>query len=209
MKLWQQVGSTLMLVALTAVTGFLQHGGDESQTEPEVNSRQWKPDATSEFEVSTQIRAWTIQDEGMDRILDNMQQMCGVNNLHMIVVMHAEHRPYKSPEFPHNPARDAWEAEDSRVTFFPDWKRYGEVKPLHSDVEWIKETDWLQLMVDACRKRDMAVGAEVSHFPIPQSLIKSHPEWQQKKIDGKSWKDIRICPNNPEVREYVVALFGD
>ena len=64
-------------------------------------------------------------------------------------------------------------------------------------------------MVEACRKRGMAAGAEVSHFPIPQSLIKSHPEWQQKKLNGKSWKDIRICPNNPEVREYVVALFGD
>jgi len=145
----------------------------------------------------------------MDRILDNMQQMCGVNDLHMVVVMHAEHRPYKADEFPHNPARDAWEAEDSRVTFFPDWKRYGAIKPLQSDVDWVKETDWLKLMVEACRKRGMAAGAEVSHFPIPQSLIKSHPEWQQKKLNGKSWKDIRICPNNPEVREYVVALFGD
>jgi hypothetical protein len=54
--------------------------------------------------------------------------MCGINSLYMVVVMHAEHRPYQAPEFPHNPARDTWQAEDSRVTFFPDMDRYGTVK---------------------------------------------------------------------------------
>jgi len=63
----------------------------------------WKRDAASTFEVGTQIRAWTIREEGMDYILDNMQSMCGVNNLYMVVVMHQEHRPYQAPEFPHNP----------------------------------------------------------------------------------------------------------
>jgi len=179
------------------------------QVRPPVVTRQWKPDLTSEFEVGTQIRAWTIKDEGIDTILDNMQSMCGINNLYMVVVMHAEHRPFQAPEFPHNPARDTWQAEDSRVTFFPDMDRYGTVKPLLSDVDWIRETDWLQLMVDACRARGLAVGAEVSHYPIPKSLIKSHPDWQQRKIDGSSWSRSRFCPNNPEVREYVVALFGD
>ena len=179
------------------------------QIRPLAVTRQWKPDATSEFEVGTQIRAWTIKDEGMDTILDNMQSMCGINSLYMVVVMHAEHRPFQAPVFPHNPARDTWQAEDSRVTFFPDMDRYGAVKPLLSDVDWIRETDWLQLMVDACRARGLAVGAEVSHFPIPKSLIKSHPDWQQRKIDGSSWSSSRFCPNNPEVREYVVALFGD
>ena len=48
---------------------------------------QWKPDASSSFEVSTQIRAWTIGDEGIDTILDNMQSMAGINNIYMVVVM--------------------------------------------------------------------------------------------------------------------------
>jgi len=169
----------------------------------------WKPDSTSIFEVGTQIRAWTIKDEGMSAILDNMQSMAGINNVYMVVVMHQEHRPFQAPEFPHNPARDSWEAEDSRVTFFPDLDRYGEVKPLLSDVDWIRETDWLQLMVDSCRGRSLAVGAEVSHFPIPKSLIKEHSDWQQKKIDGTSWSDSRFCPNSPEPRDYIIALFGD
>ena len=184
-------------------------GGYVPQVRPPAFKRVWKPDATSTFEVGTQIRAWTIKDEGMDYILDNMQSMCGINNLYMVVVMHAEHRPFQAPEFPHNPARDTWQAEDSRVTFFPDWERYGKVKPLLSDFDWIRETDWLQQMVDACRARGLAVGAEVSHYPIPKSIIKEHPDWQQRKVDGSSWSSSRFCPNNPEVREYLIALFGD
>lgn len=179
------------------------------QVQPDPKTIRWKPDHTSEFEVGTQIRAWTIHDEGMDSILDTMQQLCGVNSLYMVVVMHAEHRPFQAPEFPHNPARDTWQAEDSRVTFPPDWDRYGEVKPLRSDVDWINQTDWLQLMIDACRERDMAVGAEVSHYPIPKSLIQSRPDWHQRKLDGSSWSTTRFCPNNPDVRQYVIALFGD
>ncbi len=169
----------------------------------------WKPDYTSEFEVGTQIRPWTIYDEGMTYILDNMQSMIGVNNLYIIVVMHEEHRPFKAPEFPHNPARDIFDAEDSRVSFFPEWERYGKIKPLLSDYEWIRETDWLQLVIDSCRARGLSVGAEVSHFPIPRALVRENEDWQQKKIDGEPWNTSRFCPNNPDVREYVIALFGD
>lgn len=169
----------------------------------------WKPDSTSTFEVGTQIRAWTIRDEGIAYALDNMQQMAGINNVYMVVVMHAEHRPFQAPEFPHNPARDSWEAEDSRVTFFPDKSLYGTVKPLLSDTSWIRETDWLQLMVDSCRARGLAVGAEVSHYPIPKSIIKAHPDWQQKKVDGTTWDSTRFCPNSPEPRQYIISLFGD
>ena len=169
----------------------------------------WKPDSTSEFEVGTQVRPWTIYDEGMSTILDNVQSMASVNNIYLIVVMHQEHRPFQAPEFPHNPARDSFEAEDSRVSFFPEMKRYGTIKPLLSDYDWIRNTDWLRLVVDACRARGLGVGAEVSHFPIPKELIRAHPDWQQKTIEGESWSDIRFCPNNPDTREYIIALFGD
>ena len=169
----------------------------------------WKPDATSAFEVGTQVRPWTIYDEGMSTILDNVQSMAGVNNIYLIVVMHQEHRPFQAPEFPHNPSRDSFEAEDSRVSFFPDVKRYGTIKPLLSDYDWIRNTDWLRLVVDSCRARGLGVGAEVSHFPIPKELIKAHPDWQQKKIDGEPWSDVRFCPNHPDTREYVITLFGD
>jgi hypothetical protein len=30
-----------------------------------------------------------------------------------------------------------------------------------------------------------------------------------KKIDGESWSGARFCANNPDAREYLIALFGD
>lgn len=194
-----------LLILLALVCGLVAQAKAQTTAWKPV----WKPDSTSEFEVGTQIRAWTIKDEGMTTILDNMQSMAGVNNLYMVVVMHQEHRPFQAPEFPHNPARDVWNAEDSRVTFFPDMKRYGKIKPLLSDHKWIRDTDWLQLMVDSARARDLRVGAEVSHYPIPKGLIRKNPDWQMKKIDGESWNGSRFCANNPVAREYLIALFGD
>ncbi len=181
----------------------------QANTQTTALERVWKPDSTSGFEVGTQLRPWTIYDEGMSNILDNIQSMAGVNNIYLIVVMHQEHRPFQAPEFPHNPKRDSFEAEDSRVSFFPDMKRYGKIKPLLSDYDWIRNTDWLKLVVDSCRARGLGVGAEVSHFPIPKQLIRANPDWQQKTINGQSWSDIRFCPNNPDTREYLIALFGD
>jgi len=169
----------------------------------------WKPDASSEFEVGTQLRPWTIRDEGIDTILENVQSMAGVNNIYLIVVMHEEMRPFHAPKFPHNPVRDRFKAEDSRVAFFPEMSRYGKIKPVLSDYKWIRDTDWLRLLVKACRSRGLGVGAEVSHFPIPKALIRANPDWQQKTITDQSWSTERFCPNHPDVRRYLIALFGD
>lgn len=207
---WNKTGCNMkrpavLIIALILVLSACRQG-HEMQHDP---ARVWKADSSSAFEVGTQIRPWTIVDEGMTYILDNVQSMAAVNNIYLVVVMHEEHRPYKAPEFPHNPARDTFDAEDSRVSFFPQWERYGEIKPLLSEHEWIRNTDWLKLVIDSCRARGLGVGAEVSHFPIPKSLIREHPDWQQKTIDGVSDSEVKFCPNNPVCREYVLALFGD
>jgi hypothetical protein len=194
-----------LLILLVLICGFVTL----STAQTKAWKPFWKPNSTSEFEVGTQLRPWTIYDEGINNILDNVQSMAGVNNIYLIVVMHQEHRPFHAPEFPHNPSRDSFEAEDSRISFFPDLKRYGKIKPLLSDYDWIRDTDWLQLVVDSCRARGLGVGAEVSHFPIPKQLVRANPDWQQKKINGESWSKVRFCPNHPETREYVIALFGD
>lgn len=168
----------------------------------------WLPTGDSEFEVGTQLRPWTIADEGMETIFENFS-MAGVNSVYFLAVMHQESRPFQSNKFPHNPVRSVFQAEDSRIAFHPDWKRYGEIKPVESDHEWIRKTDWLKFTIDACRKRGMSVGAEVSHYPVPKEMLKAHPEWLQKDINGEVKIMNQFCPNNPAVREYLIALFSD
>jgi hypothetical protein len=159
------------------------------------------------FEVDGSTYAWEVHDEGIKLILDNMTSMAGINSVYMIAVMHKEHRPYQSPEFLHNPVRTFWDAEDSRAYFHPEMSLYGRIKPVPSGSSWLNETNWLKIVVDSAKARGLKAGAEVSHTYIPVEILEQNPEFQQRDIDGKVLN--RPCPNNPDVREYLLALFGD
>lgn len=197
--------SSLIFLVVTIITCFYS-------VPTSAQNMIWKPDSTSTFEVGTQVRSWTLLDEGVSTVLDNLQSMAGVNNIYFLAVNHSNHRPSGAKKFPHNPIRSDFEAEDSRLDFIPDLKRYGVIKPQRSEYEWLKKTDMLQMFIDSCRGRVLTVGAEVSHFPIPKKIIENNPQWQQRDINGKQpyrLDKIKACPNAPEVREYIVALFGD
>lgn len=169
----------------------------------------WKSDASSELEVSTQIRAWTIEDEGIEYAMDNME-MAGVNSLYMVAVPHKESRPFgMSPKhFPHNPARHSFTAGDSRLFFPPEISRYGEIKPIVSTQVDVSK-DYLNIMIKACRARGWKTAVEVSHYLIPKEIVSSTQAYQQKNSSGEGVKTNQPCPNVPAVQEYAIALFGD
>lgn len=162
---------------------------------------------STKFEVDGSTYPWEVHDEGITLILNNMTSMAGINAVYMLAVMHKEHRPYQSPEFLHNPIRTIWDAEDSRVYFHPEMSLYGRIKPVQSSYSWLSETNWLKLVVDSVHARGLKAGAEVSHTYIPVEILKNNPEFQQRDINNKEME--RPCPNNPDVREYLLALFGD
>jgi len=159
------------------------------------------------FEVDGSTYAWEVHDEGIKLILDNMTSMAGINTVYMLAVMHKEHRPYQSPEFLHNPVRPTWEAEDSRVYFHPRMSLYGRVKPFFSDSAFLRDTDWLRVVLDSAHARGMKAGAEVSHTYIPLDYLNKNPDLQMRDLNNKPLG--RPCPNNPDVRDYLLALYGD
>ena len=172
--------------------------------------------AKPNFEVSASLYPWDVHDEGIDLMLDNLVGMSGVNSVYLIAVMHQEHRPFLGPDgtgpwlYIHNPSRTEWNAEDSRAYFHPQLNLYGKIKPFTSENSWLSETDWLKVVIDAARKRGLKVGVEVSHTYLPKSIYKNHPEYQQIDINGKSIGPMgTACPNNPDIREYLLALYGD
>ena len=65
----------------------------------------------------------------------------------------------------------------------------------------------LKLVVDSLHARGLKAGAEVSHTYIPLEVLKDNPDIQQRDLYGKVLE--RPCPNNPDVREYLLALYGD
>jgi hypothetical protein len=180
-----------------------------------INAQTKKSDAPN-FEVSASLYPWDVHDEGINLMLDNLTGMAGVNSVYLIAVMHQEHRPFLGPRgtgpwnYIHNPGRSEWNAEDSRAYFSPQMNLYGKIKPYKSDFSWLSSTDWLKVVIEAARARGLKVGVEVSHTYLPKSIYKDHPEYQQVDINNNPIGQMGVpCPNNPDIREYLIALYGD
>ena len=169
---------------------------------------------TGGFEVASSLYAWDLHDEGIQQILDNLQQMAGVNSVYLVALMHYEKRPLTSPTFPHNPVRKTWQAEDSKIYWHPDPKLYKRIKPELSANGWLSETDWLKVLITGARKRGLKTGAELSHTLM--SLEKGQGEYTdcvQRNINGTPRKvagrAYPLCPNNRDAQDYALALFSD
>lgn len=174
-----------------------------------------------EFEVSASLYAWDLHDEGIETILDNVQQMAAVNSVYLISPMHPEKRPLTSDAFPHNPVRKTWMAEDSRIYWHPEMKRYGRIQPRLSDHDWLNQTDWVKLLVEAARKRGMKTGVELSHTTIDKERAEGElADCMQRDIRGQICQQQEsrtspqrylhpVCPNSPDGRQYIIALFSD
>jgi hypothetical protein len=136
--------------------------------------------------------------------------MAAVDSVYLIALMHYERRPLTSAEFPHNPVRKMFQAEDSRAYWLPDMKRYGRIKPRLSDFDWLNQTDWLRTLVEAARKRGLRTGVEISHTVLDGERAKGEfIDCVQRDINGQPivfGSTYPICPNSPDARQYVVNL---
>jgi len=167
--------------------------------------------ATGDFEVGISVYAWDLHDEGIERVLDNLQ-MAAVNNIYLLGLMHPEKRPATTAVFPHNPVRQTWTAEDTRVYWHPEMSRYGRIKPRLSDFDWLNKTDWVETLATAVRKRGLATGVEMSHSIVDRQRAEGElADCAQRDIHGNiSHNHFRpACINSPDVRVYVLALFRE
>jgi len=160
-------------------------------------------------EISASLYPWDLADEGIERILDNLQEMTGANSVYLIALMHHEKRPLTDYFYPHNPVRKTYMPEDSRAYFRPDPKFYGRIKPRTSERDFLKKTDWLKLCVEASRKRGLKTGVELSHTLVDSGRAeREFADCIQHDIYGDRIGKF-VCLNNLDVREYVVGLFSD
>lgn len=160
-------------------------------------------------EISGSLYAWDLADEGVERILDNLQEMTACNSVYLIAVMHHEKRPLTDYFYPHNPVRKVYYPEDSTAYFRPDPSFYGRIKPRTTTREFLKGVDWLQVLIEAARKRGMKTGAELSHTLLDaERAEREFPDCVQYDIYGKRLGKM-LCFNAPDAREYIVGLFAD
>ncbi|GAB2971140.1 alpha-amylase family protein [Actinotalea caeni] len=169
-------------------------------------------------EIAASLYAWDLHDEGVDHALDVLASRAEVNSAYLVGLMHKEKRPLHARFYPHNPVRRYYTPEDSRAYWLPDASRYGRISPLTSDRDFLKGKDWLRTLIDGARARSMRTGLEISHTVIDASYAREHYEdVLQRDVFGNivgAFEAVEAqralpCLNNPDVREYLLALFTD
>lgn len=162
-------------------------------------------------EVVASLYPWDLLDEGVERILDVLQEETRCNAAYLVALMHDEKRPLTDFYYPHNPRRKVYWTEDSRAYWRPDTQSYRDsrIKPRLSDNPELQGTDWLQVLIDASRRRGMSTGAELSHTWLDKERAATEfIDVVQRDIHGRPF-DQQICFNHPDVRAYAIALYTD
>ncbi|MCC6861767.1 MAG: hypothetical protein IT158_24565 [Bryobacterales bacterium] len=162
-------------------------------------------------EVAASLYAWDLLDEGVDPVLDTLQETARANSTYLVALMHWEKRPLTDFYYPHNPRRKTYFPEDSRAYWRPRLEHYREtkIKPRTSEREELKGKDWLELLVAAARKRKWKTGAEISHTVLDFERARGEYAWAvQKDIYGNPLAQL-VCVNNPDSRNYLIGLFTD
>lgn len=169
-------------------------------------------------EIAASLYAWDLADEGIDHALDVLASRAEVNSAYLVGMMHKEKRPLHARHYPHNPVRRYYLPEDSRAYWSPAADRYGRIKPLTSDRDFLAGTDWLQVLIDGARARNMRTGCEISHTIIDaQYARENYPDALQRDVFGNivgAFEAVEAqralpCLNHPDVREYIIGLFTD
>lgn len=168
-------------------------------------------------EIAASLYPWDLADEGVDQCIENLIEHADVNSVYLIGIMHKEKRPVRGLYYPHNPRRKYYLPEDSRVYYRMDEKNFKNtpLKPIYSSVDWLKDVDWLELLIKGARKKQMKVGVEISHTVFDSGIaLRDFPHMLQRNIKGDlvggiGLKGQILCPNNEDVREYIKNLFYD
>ena len=146
---------------------------------------------TSIFAFATDVR-----DEGVEAVLDNVQQRAGLGGITVAAAYH-EGRDL----FPHNPAGKIRFLESGAIFFRPDPARWRQARlqPPVSDA-----ADALPELVDAAAQRGVHVDAWIV-FLHNGALGEAFPDCAPQNAFGDRYV-TELCPANPDVRAYARVL---
>ncbi len=162
-------------------------------------------------EIAASLYPWDLHFEKIDDIVDKLTEHAGVNSIYLVGVMHYEKRPLTSLFYTQHRSAKYYAPEDSRVYYHMDIDNFKntKLKPQFSDRDFLKDKDWLKVLTQCARKRGLKAGVEISHtFYDYNKALNEHPDVLQKDIHGTPIRN-HFCCNNPDVREYMRALFYD
>lgn len=153
------------------------------------------------METSIFTFALDFQDEGVERVLDNIQDRAGLTGVTVALAYHAA-----KDVFPHNPRRKVYSQPGGVVYFHPDAARYkGSKLQPHVDAT-AAGGDTLPAIVSSARARGLRVHAWVNYCHQDSS----DPDLSTLTYNAfGDYDPAHMCPSNPDVRTYLTALTAD
>jgi hypothetical protein len=154
--------------------------------------------------VETSIFAFPtdLSGEGVEAVLDNVEERAGLAGVTLATVYHAAR-----DVFPHNPGRRVRYLENGVCYFPPDQSRYRGLKLQPRVSRLVSEADVLAEVIDAAGRR----GLEVDSW-----TVYLHVDWMDEELAAACERNAfgdphltELCPANPDVAAYVTALTGD
>lgn len=139
--------------------------------------------------------------EGYDTVLGNLVDRAGVDAVSLSATYHDAR-----DVFPHNPVHRVYRHEGDITWFIPRPHTYpsGFVAPLAADAGGV---DVLAELCERAARRDVEVQAWTI-FTHNSRLAGSNPDCATRNAYGDAYL-TDLCPANPKVREYAVALCED
>lgn len=153
------------------------------------------------MKASTFLFATDLVDEGIDTVLDRLQQRGRLDGLSMACNYH-----HSRDLFPHNPLHRVRYMQGG-VFFRPEPSKYKNLR-IQPDVPgWVLDDDPLERVCRAAKPRNLAVRAWTNnmHSTI---LASANPTCSVRNAFGDLYI-TSLCPANPDVRAYVRTLNAD
>jgi hypothetical protein len=142
-----------------------------------------------------------ILDEGVDKVLDNVQHRAGLDGIALAAVYHDAR-----DVLPHSPQRAVYYHHPGAVAFHPNMRLYDgmAIQPILS--ETARDIDVVNLVQNAADRRGIRVDAWVNllHCDRGREVV----DYTTRNAFGDpSLSDL--CPANPQARAYVCSLLAD
>jgi hypothetical protein len=146
---------------------------------------------------------WDLSDDGIEAALDAIAGAAGLNGVSLAVSYHLA-----SCFLPHNPRRKLFFAEDGMVLFQPPppiRRKVVKLRPRVSEV--VEGRDWLPRLAERIKKRGLHLTAWTVYL-YNHHLARTHPACARRDALGNVHPG-QLCPANPDVRDYALALTHD
>ncbi|MDP6039110.1 MAG: hypothetical protein QGG64_11215 [Candidatus Latescibacteria bacterium] len=143
---------------------------------------------------------WDLHDEGYESVLHKLRKEVGLNAINLASAYHTFDMLR-----PHLPANNTLQVSQAAIYFQPQESSYGTIKPHVSPL--MQNENWWGEAVKAASSAGINLNSWTVFFHNSYQA-QAHPECAEVRCTGDI-STSALCPANPEVRAFAIALSQD